>query len=166
MAAIKSKGTKPEMRVRRLLHALGYRFRLHRADLPGKPDVVFSSRRSVIEVRGCFWHQHPDPSCASAHRPKSNSGYWGPKLERNQARDEANLRALEALGWRVLVLWDCELQDPSLEQRLQDFLGPPGPPTNKPNSGDPSNDHQGDAFLDEITGRPAIRPEHDPLELR
>jgi DNA mismatch endonuclease, patch repair protein len=128
MAAIKSKGTKPEMKVRRLLHAMGYRFRLHRADLPGRPDIVLPSRRAIIEVRGCFWHQHPDPNCAHARRPKSNTGYWDPKLERNQARDKANLKALEGLGWRVLVLWDCELGDTCLAQRLGHFLGPPGPP--------------------------------------
>ena len=125
MAAIKSKGTKPEMAVRRLLHAMGYRFRIHRPDLPGKPDIVLPSRRSIVEVRGCFWHQHPDPDCTNARRPKSNSGYWNPKLERNQSRDAANLRSLEGLGWRVLVLWECELGDPALGERLAAFLGPP-----------------------------------------
>lgn len=126
MAAIKSKNTKPEMAVRQLLHAMGYRFRLHRPGLPGKPDIVFASRRAIVEVRGCFWHQHPDPECADARRPKSNSDYWIQKLERNRSRDAANLRTLADLGWRVLELWACELRDPNLQARLLKFLGPPG----------------------------------------
>ena len=125
MSAIRSKGTKPELLVRQLLHRLGYRYRLHRKDLPGKPDIVFGSRRKAIEVRGCFWHQHPDPTCRDARPPSSNQDYWGTKLQRNIDRDAANLSALEEAGWSVLVIWECEVASPRLEDRLLDFLGAP-----------------------------------------
>ncbi|UUR08283.1 very short patch repair endonuclease [Sphingomonas glaciei] len=126
MSAIRSKHSKPEMQVRRLLHSLGYRFRLHRKDLPGKPDIVLPGRQAVIEVRGCFWHVHPDPKCKDARPPASNKGYWSSKLGRNVQRDAANLAALEALGWRVLVLWECEVASPDLAARLSHFLNPTG----------------------------------------
>jgi DNA mismatch endonuclease (patch repair protein) len=123
MRAIKSKGMKPELAVRRLAHSLGFRFRLHRKDLPGNPDLVFPSRRKVIFVHGCFWHQHPDPACKAAHAPRSNTGYWGPKLARNVRRDSAAQDDLLRAGWSVLVLWECELKDVrSLEDRLLKFL--------------------------------------------
>ena len=123
MRAIRSKDMKPEMRVRRLAHGMGYRFRLHRKDLPGKPDLVFPSRRAVIFVHGCFWHQHPAPSCKEARLPKSNLDYWKPKLERNQTRDAAHSAALEAGGWRVLVIWECETADAETTgRRIRDFL--------------------------------------------
>jgi DNA mismatch endonuclease (patch repair protein) len=113
----------PEITVRRLAHSLGYRFRLHRKDLPGKPDMVFPSRRAVIFVHGCFWHQHPDPDCKDARFPKSNTDYWRPKLLRNQARDKEHETALKALGWRVLVIWECQTKDEAdLKKLLESFL--------------------------------------------
>ena len=122
MRAIRSKGMRPELAVRSLVHKLGYRFRLHRKDLPGKPDLVFVSRRKVIFVHGCFWHSHKD--CKVAHIPKSNFGYWGPKLELNQARDSKNIEALAAAGWTPLVIWECDTVDEkALSQRVKRFLG-------------------------------------------
>lgn len=123
MAAVRSKDTKPEMLVRRLAHRLGYRFRLHRKDLPGKPDLVFSSRKAIIFVDGCYWHGH---DCKrGARTPKTNVDYWRAKIGRNMARDAANIVALEARGWRVLTLWECELKDvDDLARRLQRFLDP------------------------------------------
>ena len=127
MRAIKGKGMKPEMAVRRLAHRLGFRFRLHRADLPGKPDLVFPSRRKVIFVHGCFWHQHPEAGCRAAHTPRSNTDYWGPKLARNVARDDAAQKALRAAGWDVLTLWECGLRDEAaLAQQITDFLNAGG----------------------------------------
>ena len=120
MAAVRSKNTKPELIVRRLVHSMGYRYRLHRADLPGKPDLVLSSKRKIIFVHGCFWHQH---GCRFSHVPKSNAAYWAPKLERNRARDIEHLVNLRALGWKCLVLWECELGKPErLRSRLEKFL--------------------------------------------
>ncbi|WP_259397709.1 very short patch repair endonuclease, partial [Burkholderia cepacia] len=105
MRRIRSKDTAPEMAVRRLTHGLGYRYRLHRKDIPGKPDLVFPARRKVIFIHGCFWHQHP--GCREGRPPKSNAAYWLPKLERNQQRDKAALEKLAALGWNALVIWEC-----------------------------------------------------------
>jgi DNA mismatch endonuclease, patch repair protein len=120
MRAIRSKDMLPELRVRSLVHNLGYRFRLHRKDLPGKPDLVFPSRRKVIFVHGCFWHSH---SCKMAHVPKSNVSYWVPKLERNRVRDRRNVKALRAEGWQSLVIWECELRDEgSVNKRLKTFI--------------------------------------------
>lgn len=126
MAKIASKNTKPEMVVRRLLHSLGYRYRLHRKDLPGKPDLVFPSRRAVIFVHGCFWHLHPDPACRDARLPTSRQEYWLPKLQRNVERDKYAQEALLKDGWKVLTIWDCETKAVDLPQRLQAFLGPSG----------------------------------------
>ncbi|KAA5801572.1 DNA mismatch endonuclease Vsr [Alkalicaulis satelles] len=125
MAAVKGRDTRPEMIVRRLVHGLGYRFRLHRKDLPGRPDLVFAGRRKVIFVHGCFWHGH---DCARGRRePKQNADYWRAKIARNVARDAASLAALEADGWQALVVWECALKDrEALAARLQAFLGPPG----------------------------------------
>ena len=124
MRAIRSKGTKPENIVRRLAHSLGYRFRLHRKDLPGKPDMVFPGRKAVIFIHGCFWHQHPDPDCKDSHFPKSNIDYWQPKLLRNQTRDSEHEAALQDKGWRVLVIWECQTKDESvIKQSLLAFLG-------------------------------------------
>lgn len=106
MKAIRSRNTKPELSIRRALHAAGYRYRLHVASLPGKPDLVFPRFSAVVEVRGCFWHGH---TCADGHLPKSNKRYWLPKLARNKQRDLENERALKALGYRVKVVWECEL---------------------------------------------------------
>src|SRR5437879_4844316 len=107
MRLIRSKDTKPEMIVRRMVHSMGFRFRLHRADLPGKPDMVLPRLKKVIEVRGCFWHQHA--RCIDSHIPKSRMHYWYPKLRRNVARDQKNLRKLRKAGWRILLLWECEV---------------------------------------------------------
>jgi DNA mismatch endonuclease (patch repair protein) len=128
MSKIRSRDTAPEMTVRRLAHAMGYRYRLHRKDLPGKPDLVFPSRKAVIFVHGCFWHQHPDPACLDGHRPKSRPEYWSPKLDGNVARDERRRAELEADGWRVLILWECVVgRGEGLKAALLEFLGPPGP---------------------------------------
>ncbi|MGO9546226.1 MAG: very short patch repair endonuclease [Rhodomicrobium sp.] len=125
MASIRSKHMKPELTVRKAAHALGFRFRLHRKDLPGKPDLVFPKYRAVIFVHGCFWHQHAEPKCLDGRPPKSNLGYWGPKLARNKARDTASRAALEAEGWRVLVVWECETKDAAaLAVKILGFLKP------------------------------------------
>lgn len=125
MQANKSKDTKPELHLRRLLHRLGYRFRLHRRDLPGRPDLVFPSRHAVVQVYGCFWHQHP--GCRNANVPKSRQSYWMPKFEQTKKRDGDSEYALARLGWRVLVVWECEVADTErLVERLTDFLGPAG----------------------------------------
>jgi DNA mismatch endonuclease (patch repair protein) len=121
MRAIRSKDTQPEMTVRRLVHGLGYRYRLHRANLPGKPDLAFPARRKVIFVHGCFWHSH---DCKSGLVPRSNQDFWLPKLLRNKIRDGKNLEALADLGWKVLVVWQCELRDSrSLRLKIKRFLG-------------------------------------------
>jgi DNA mismatch endonuclease (patch repair protein) len=121
MRAIRSKDMQPELKVRSLVHKLGYRFRLHRKDLPGKPDLVFGPRRKVIFVHGCFWHSH---NCKTAHVPKSNLEYWGPKLERNKTRDGKNIEALQSEAWQALVVWECETGDEiGLTKRLRTFLG-------------------------------------------
>jgi DNA mismatch endonuclease (patch repair protein) len=111
MARVRSRDTKPELMVRRMLHAMGYRYRLHAKDLPGKPDIVFRGRRKAILVQGCFWHRHADQDCPLARMPKSRLEFWGPKLEANRQRDIANVERLEALGWEVLLVWECELRD-------------------------------------------------------
>ncbi|MEO5357150.1 MAG: very short patch repair endonuclease [Nitrospirae bacterium YQR-1] len=124
MRAIQSKDTKPEMIVRRLAHRMGYRFRLHRKDLPGTPDMVFPSRHAVIFIHGCFWHLHSDPNCKDARTPKSKTNYWQPKLVHNQTRDAKHEATLKLQGWRVLVLWECKIKDnEELKQQLLDFLG-------------------------------------------
>jgi DNA mismatch endonuclease (patch repair protein) len=124
MRRIRSKGMKPELTVRRLLHGLGYRVRLHRHDLPGKPDLVFGPRGKVIFVHGCFWHSHDDPACLDGRAPQSNQSYWLPKLARNKQRDIANLSALRAAGWDFLVIWECETRDlKKLSVRVAEFLG-------------------------------------------
>lgn len=105
MSQVRSKNTSPEMRVRRLAHASGLRYRLHRRDLPGKPDLVFPRHRVALFVHGCFWHRHP--GCAKASMPKSRSDFWREKFERNVERDRQAEQELEALGWRVLVIWEC-----------------------------------------------------------
>lgn len=121
MRQIASKGTKPELAVRRLVHGMGFRYRLHRHDLPGRPDLVFPGRRKVIFVHGCFWHQHA--GCKRAHRPQSNLNYWVPKLQRNQERDVANRGRLGKLGWGVFVVWECEVGIAvDLADRIASFL--------------------------------------------
>src|SRR4051794_30888095 len=112
MRQIKSKGMKPELLVRSLVHKMGYRFRLHRKALPGKPDLVFGPKRKVIFVHGCFWHGHDDQACPDRRTPKSNLSYWTPKLARNKQRDAEHLSSLKAAGWRPMVIWECEVRKP------------------------------------------------------
>jgi DNA mismatch endonuclease (patch repair protein) len=121
MKQVRGKDTAPEMIVRRMVHGMGFRYALHRRDLPGNPDLVFPARERVIFVHGCFWHGH---SCrAGRNRPASNTSYWTAKLDRNVARDAANRRRLRQLGWRVLVIWECELKDSErLRVRLVRFF--------------------------------------------
>lgn len=120
MRSVKSKNTGPEMTVRRLLHAMGFRYRLHRKDLPGRPDIVFPSRRKIIFVHGCFWHAH---GCSKGRPPKSRLDYWLPKLEQNANRDRTKIEQPAAAGWDVLVVWQCELKElEDLTTRLQDFV--------------------------------------------
>ncbi len=124
MAAIRSKNTKPEIVVRRLLHAMGYRYRLNDHRLPGRPDIVFQKRKTLIWIHGCFWHGHRCPR--GARIPKSNAEYWGKKLARNKERDAANLTAASEAGWKALVVWECEIRDPEkLRNTFAQFLGKP-----------------------------------------
>ena len=111
MSRIRSKGMKPELAVRSMVHRLGYRFRLHRQDLPGRPDIVLPRHKAVILVNGCFWHWHPDPECPIAGLPKSNIQYWKPKLSRTRIRDQEHLASLRDEGWRVLTVWECQLRN-------------------------------------------------------
>lgn len=129
MRKIRKTNTKPELVVRRIAHQLGLRFRLHRRDLPGSPDLVLPRRRTVVLVHGCFWHQHA--GCKLARQPKSRLDYWLPKLKRNQARDEETLRDLQQLGWNVVIIWECETKSPELvADRLAPLLqlSPASPP--------------------------------------
>ncbi len=121
MRAIRGVNTKPEMVVRRLTHGMGFRYRLHGRRLPGRPDLVFSSRRKVIFVHGCFWHQH---DCRRGQRtPKTNRAYWTYKLRRNVQRDHENQASLHDLGWKALVIWECETKDQdALRKRIRLFL--------------------------------------------
>jgi len=125
MRAIRCKDTKPEMLVRRLVHGMGYRFRLHRANLPGKPDLVFPSRGKIIFVHGCFWHGH---ACRRGRRiPIENRPYWVAKITGNKARDKASRRKLTRAGWKCLVLWECQLKEPAeLGRKIARFLGSKG----------------------------------------
>jgi DNA mismatch endonuclease (patch repair protein) len=121
MRAVRSKNTSPEMCVRQAVHSLGYRYVLHRKDLPGKPDLVFVSRRKVVFVHGCFWHLHRCRHGMNA--PVNNMNYWSRKRERNRERDKEHLRTLRAAGWEVLVIWECWSRDMArLRARLTDFL--------------------------------------------
>ena len=120
MSRIRGVDTRPEVKVRRLVHGMGYRYRLHRRDLPGTPDLVLPSRRKIIFVHGCFWHQH---SCRRGSRPASNQDFWNSKLDGNIRRDRANMAVLERAGWTVLVIWECETKDiEALTARLDAFL--------------------------------------------
>ena len=120
MRAVGQKNTKPELRLRKMLYALGYRYRLHRKDLPGRPDLVFPSRRAVIFVHGCFWHGH---ACRAGRLPNSNTDYWAPKIAANRERDGRNAEALEQQGWRVLAVWECALTDSNRTlDMVQEFL--------------------------------------------
>ena len=125
MQAVRGRNSKPEILVRRLLHRLGYRFRLHASDLPGRPDIVFRGRRKLIEVRGCFWHRHSDAACRNSILPKTRRDWWHAKLSANVQRDARNLDALTRLGWEVLVVWECEVGQPDMTRRLSAFVGDP-----------------------------------------
>jgi DNA mismatch endonuclease, patch repair protein len=121
MAAIRSKDTRPELVVRKLVHALGFRYRLHSKDLPGKPDLVFRSKRKAVFVHGCFWHRHS--GCSKASTPKTRTEFWECKFNANVARDKRVMRALKNDGWRILTVWQCELRDvEELTSRLIKFL--------------------------------------------
>jgi DNA mismatch endonuclease (patch repair protein) len=121
MSRIRSKNTRPEMTIRKLIWSMGYRYRLHRKDLPGKPDLVFSGRHKVLFVHGCFWHAH---TCKEGIRnPKSNQGYWLAKRQHNIERDKIAVNELEKAGWDVMVIWECELNDLNLlKERIICFL--------------------------------------------
>ena len=124
MSRVRSAGMRPEMAVRRLVHGLGYRYRLHSSQLPGRPDLVFAARRKVIFVHGCFWHRHP--GCHLARTPKSRVDFWHAKLDGNRNRDLLTQRKLCQLGWRWLVIWECELKElDSVAKRLTWFLEGP-----------------------------------------
>ena len=111
MRAIKSRDSKIELQVRRMVFHAGFRYRLHGKGLPGKPDLVFQGRKKVIFVHGCFWHCHPASDCPISHKPSSNTPYWHTKLERTIARDKKNLEALALLGWESFVIWECQMKD-------------------------------------------------------
>lgn len=121
MSAVRGKNTKPELAVRSVAHAIGFRFRLHCRDLPGTPDLVFPRLRRVVLVHGCFWHRHQ--GCAATTTPKANAEFWAEKFKRNVARDRATARTLRQQGWRVLVVWECQaLNLISLRRNLRRFL--------------------------------------------
>ena len=125
MAAIKSRNTEPELTVRRALHRLGYRFRLHRKDLPGSPDIVLPKYKAAIFVHGCFWHRHI--GCKYAYTPKSRIDFWEKKFAQNVLRDEKAVHALRGAGWRVLVIWECSTKDKDqVKEAIQNFLAPDG----------------------------------------
>ncbi|WP_085821526.1 very short patch repair endonuclease [Ruegeria meonggei] len=123
MKRIRGRDSKPELLVRRLVHGMGYRYRLHCRDLPGKPDLVFRPKRKVIFVHGCFWHRHDDTNCRLARLPKSRLDFWYPKLEQNKQRDQRNSKLLVKMGWSSLVIWECQVKDEDwLEREIKEYL--------------------------------------------
>lgn len=123
MSRVRGRDTKPEVLVRRLVHRMGFRYRLHDRRLPGAPDLVFKSRRKAIFIHGCFWHRHSDPTCKLARMPKSKLDFWQAKLEGNRARDQRNQSNLDEMGWQYLIVWECELRHRErLENKLLAFL--------------------------------------------
>ena len=114
MSRIRGKDSASEMRLRRMIHGMGFRYRLHVKTLPGTPDLVFPARKAVIFMHGCFWHRHQD--CRLARMPKSRVAYWREKLEANKRRDDENVRRLNELGWRVLVVWECQIKEKDLNE--------------------------------------------------
>jgi DNA mismatch endonuclease, patch repair protein len=118
MSLVRSKDTKPEMLVRKMVHGMGFRYRLHVSDLPGKPDLVFPHLRKTIFVHGCFWHQHP----GCGRQPKTRKGFWLSKLSQNRERDLRNQQELRRLGWKSLIVWECQLKRANLADRLRSFL--------------------------------------------
>ena len=119
MSAIKSKNTKPEISVRKLLHSMGYRFRLHRKDLPGSPDIVLPKYKTVIFVHGCFWHRHNN--CKYATTPKTRKEFWENKFEENVKRDNLNQANLTLKGWKIIILWECQLKE-DMKKRIRELL--------------------------------------------
>ncbi len=120
MSRIRSRDTKPEMIVRRLVHRLGFRYRLHRKDLPGRPDLVFAGRRKIVFVHGCYWHKH---ECAAGRVvPKTRTAFWETKRQQNVTRDSSVLSRLKNAGWSVFVVWECEVRRPDLVERVRQFL--------------------------------------------
>jgi DNA mismatch endonuclease, patch repair protein len=117
MRKIKSKNTQPELIVRKLMYSMGYRYRLYKKDLPGKPDLVLKKYKTALFINGCFWHQHKN--CKRATQPKTNRHYWNEKLIRNQERDKENYRRLEEIGWKVVIIWECETKD---SQKLKEII--------------------------------------------
>ena len=123
MRRIRSKNTIPEIRVRKLIYGMGYRYRLHWDKLPCKPDIIFPGRKKVIFVHGCFWHQHSDTNCNYVHKPKSRLNYWLPKLEKNKQRDIKNQNEIEKYGWKYFVVWECQISDTEeFKSKLYKFL--------------------------------------------
>lgn len=122
MALVRGRDTRPELRVRRFLHAAGLRYRLHQRVAGARPDLVFPARRTVVFVHGCIWHRHPDPTCPLTRTPKTRVDFWTAKFAENVARDERQRAALEAAGWRVLVIWECETTDPTRLAALAEAL--------------------------------------------
>ena len=120
MARVKATDSTPELTVRRLLHSLGYRYRLHRNNLPGKPDIVLTKHKSVIFVNGCFWHHHK--GCKKSKLPETNANFWRKKILDNMARDKRTILELGKTGWKVLVLWECQVKSSKLQERLNYFL--------------------------------------------
>lgn len=139
MSQIKGRNTKPEITVRRIVHALGYRYRLHRRDLPGTPDLVLPRHRKIIFIHGCYWHMH---SCRYGQvTPKTNARFWQTKRSGNVERDRRNLKALKLLGWKTLVVWECNTKKPALMTCLQKFLGP-STPSDRPEGRTPPRPHK------------------------
>jgi DNA mismatch endonuclease (patch repair protein) len=121
MSAVHSKNTGPEIQVRRITHAMGFRYRLHRKDLPGTPDLVFAGKHKVIFVHGCFWHGHPN--CSKARLPKTRTDYWKKKIKSNRIRDAAAVSKLKADGWSCCIIWQCELKEPlRVAEKIKSFL--------------------------------------------
>lgn len=120
MAGIRSKNTTPELKVRKWLHARGYRYRLHKKDLPGTPDIVFTKRKLAIFVHGCFWHKHEN--CHLVKIPSTRREWWQEKLERNAVRDKLSIEQLEKLGWKTLIIWECETRNNSFGEKLEEIL--------------------------------------------
>jgi len=123
MSLVKQKDTRPEMTVRRYLHNVGLRYRLHVKDLPGKPDLVFPKYKSVLFVHGCFWHGHNDPKCKLARTPKSNVKFWKDKIQGNHKRDQKHRKKLEAMGWRIFEIWECQIRDSFLKHIANRIMG-------------------------------------------
>lgn len=124
MGRVKSRDTSPELQVRRMIHRMGFRYRLYVRELPGRPDIVLPRHRKAVFVHGCFWHRHAALGCKLARLPKSRLEFWLPKLESNRRRDQRDMRKLRNAGWQIMVVWECQLRDKErLENRLKRFLG-------------------------------------------